>query len=80
MGMVYVSDRLYIPPKTQLHTVWRVDHGFLVMTDVPDRNAPFNRLLGTGMLLRSDGSVTRVTINPDGSERHHEVMPRRADD
>lgn len=74
------STRLHVMPHTRLETVWRVvlPDGRVqweVWTAVKDRNAPFHGMQGTNLTLHDDGSVTRVTINPDMTDRVIEVMP-----
>ncbi len=60
--------------------MWRVvsDTGHVswqIYTACPDRGAPFERMLGTFMLIQEDGSVDLVTSRPDGTVEYMEVMP-----
>ena len=73
--------RLYIPPRTHLETVWRVQgpnnqSQWQIWTACLDRNAPFHQMMGTCMQLGADGRVTRVTYRPDDTESIIEVMEK----
>lgn len=70
------ATRLYIPPRARLETVWRIQDAWQVWTMCPDRNAPFDQMIGTFLQLNADGSAVRVTLRTDGTIDEHEVMPK----
>lgn len=40
-----------------------------------DRNAPFEDMLGTALVLHANGSASRMTIRPDDTMQFLDVMP-----
>jgi len=75
--------RLSIPRGTRLETVWRVVdmHGRInwhVYTACADRNAPFNKMQGTCLLLHADGGAARYTDDND-LVNYMEIMPNIED-
>lgn len=74
------ATRLYIPTNTRLQTVWRVVHpdgsiSWQAWTACHDRNAPFEQMLGTALVMHANGSADRITIRPDDTTHLMTVMP-----
>ena len=66
---------LGVPPRTRVYHIVRHDGEWRVWIAVKDMQANYSQWRGTYLALGFDGSVTRVTIQPDGSEDIMEVMP-----
>lgn len=60
--------RLWFPRRTPLASVWRIDEGWHVFTHVADPHAIYTQVLGTGYILRNDGTAARTVWRPDGDE------------
>jgi hypothetical protein len=74
------QSRLYIPTNVRLQTIWRVVHpngtvSWQAWTACHDRNAPFEQMLGTALVLHANGSADRMTIRPDDTTQIMTVMP-----
>lgn len=70
-------DSIGVPPRQRVYHITRHHHeGWRVWLAVKDMQQPYSLWLGTYLLLRDDGSVTRVTIEPDGMEQIMEIKPR----
>ena len=71
------ATRVVIPPRTRLEAVWwnPATGDWQVWTACKDRNAMFADMTGTCLVLHSNGAASRMTINPDGTIRLHEVKP-----
>lgn len=68
--------KLLIPRATRLEVVWHVGNGiWQLWTACPDRNASFDSMLGTCLMVYPSGKAERVTTRPDGTTQIMEIMP-----
>lgn len=81
MTHVVQTVRLQIPPRTQLQAVFYMPSTgqWYVYTACKDRNAAFEDMLGTALVLQSDGSASRWTARPDDMDDLFDIMPPHAE-
>lgn len=76
-----MNTRLYIPPRTKLETIWRRvtptgEVQWEVYTTCADRNAPYEQMLGTAIILCDDGLAMRHTEHGPGTvPQMFDIMP-----
>lgn len=62
-----------IPWGTRLVHIDRVSGGWYLWTGVDDLSKPVNKRRGSFLYLHDNGSVTRYTIHPDGTETEQRI-------
>lgn len=68
-----IHARIGIPPHTKLAALFRMQREWHVWIAVRDMQQPYSQWEGTRLILRDNGSVTRVTTYEDGSENVMEI-------